>query len=90
MSDQCKCDMRTKLVGDGCRFCNPQILIGMLSDETEELEKEIDALRNQVAELQLDKERLDWLINYRFEGEAGWSRQAIDKAMTPPPPDGEE
>ena len=28
----CKCNMRTRMVGDGCEFCNPQL--------AEELEKE--------------------------------------------------
>ena len=30
----CKCDMRTKLVGDGCEFCNPE-LADELKEQTE-------------------------------------------------------
>lgn len=26
---KCKCDMRTKLVGDGCEACNPQLVLDM-------------------------------------------------------------
>jgi hypothetical protein len=30
--NKCKCDLRTKLVGDGCRYCNPQDYIDHLHD----------------------------------------------------------
>ena len=30
--NKCKCDLRTKLVGDGCRYCNPQHYIDHLHD----------------------------------------------------------
>ena len=33
---QCKCDLRTKLVGDGCRYCNPQEYIDNLIESLEE------------------------------------------------------
>jgi hypothetical protein len=43
---ECKCDMRTKLVGDGCEVCNPglaldyaKITITDLQDEVAELKK---------------------------------------------------
>ena len=33
MSDEkCECDLRTRLVGDGCRYCNPQYYIDMLEE----------------------------------------------------------
>ena len=35
MSGQCKCDLRTKLVGGGCQYCNPE-LAGQLKEEDEE------------------------------------------------------
>ena len=30
--NKCKCDLRTKPVGDGCRYCNPQDYIDHLHD----------------------------------------------------------
>ena len=35
---ECKCDLRTKLVGDGCRYCNPQEYIDKLCDALDERE----------------------------------------------------
>lgn len=46
--NKCKCDLRTKLVGDGCRYCNPQDYIDHLHDAMAErewqglTEKEVD------------------------------------------------
>jgi hypothetical protein len=33
---ECQCDLRTKLVGDGCRYCNAQEYIDMLIESLEE------------------------------------------------------
>jgi hypothetical protein len=33
---KCKCDLRTKLVGDGCRYCNAQEYIDKLIEALEE------------------------------------------------------
>jgi hypothetical protein len=29
----CKCDMRTRLVGDGCEFCNPQLADELVKEQ---------------------------------------------------------
>ena len=39
--DNCKCDMRTKLLGDGCQQCNPQVTIDSLNDEIELLRQQL-------------------------------------------------
>ncbi len=33
---KCQCDLRTKLVGDGCRYCNAQEYIDKLIEALEE------------------------------------------------------
>lgn len=30
---RCVCDMRTSVIGDGCRYCNPQYYIDMLEEQ---------------------------------------------------------
>lgn len=35
---KCNCDMRTKLVGDGCEVCNPARALEYAKDRIEELE----------------------------------------------------
>ena len=32
---KCHCDMRTKLVGDGCSVCNPEYYAEMMEDEAD-------------------------------------------------------
>ncbi len=34
--DLCDCDMRTKLVGDGCSVCNPDLWADLLSEDDDE------------------------------------------------------
>ena len=33
---QCQCSLRVKLIGDGCRYCNPQDYIDHLHDALEQ------------------------------------------------------
>ena len=38
---ECKCSMRTKLVGDGCRYCNPDLYLEILEAEIKDLEQKL-------------------------------------------------
>ena len=40
----CKCDFRTKLVGDGCRYCQPQDFIDRLLYDLKDCNERIDEL----------------------------------------------
>ena len=57
---KCKCDLRTKLVGDGCRYCNAQEYIDKLTESLEEL---IEALEEQRTWVGLTDEDRDHLFN---------------------------
>ena len=56
---KCQCDLRTKLVGDGCRYCNAQEYIDKLIESLEEL---IEALEEQRTWVGLTDEELSELI----------------------------
>lgn len=43
MDDRCKCTMAISMVGDGCRYCQPQEYIDRLLEQIEDLEIEIEA-----------------------------------------------
>ena len=42
---KCHCDMRTKLVGDGCDICNPELAYEYANDRITDLEAELETAR---------------------------------------------
>lgn len=46
MTDKCKCSFRIKMVGDGCRYCNPQYYIDILEDQAADDERRIKELED--------------------------------------------
>lgn len=47
----CKCDLRTRAVGDGCRYCNPQEYIDKLHEQDADYKAEIATLEQQLRNL---------------------------------------
>ena len=41
---ECNCDMRTKLVADGCSKCNPELHLAVVTERMEEAEAKLDAI----------------------------------------------
>ena len=45
-ASQCRCSLATRLVGDGCQHCNPQMVIDILREHVAELRVALaDAIR---------------------------------------------
>ena len=51
--EDCKCDMRTKLVGDGCSVCNPELHKELTRRECERCGKEWEYATEQAASIDL-------------------------------------
>ncbi len=57
--DKCKCSLRIKLVGSGCRYCNPQEYIDHLHDALNErkwiglTDEEIGAAFDQMSDYEM-------------------------------------
>jgi hypothetical protein len=45
MPKECQCDLRTKLVGDGCEVCNPALALEYAKQTIDDLRAEVEALR---------------------------------------------
>ena len=48
----CKCSMSIKLTGSGCYTCNPEYWLEQAHDHVEELEAEIEQLKERLKVLQ--------------------------------------
>lgn len=44
----CKCHMRTKLVGDGCSICNPELNLELLTERMEDAEEKLEKIENLI------------------------------------------
>ena len=53
INNKCLCTFAEKLTGDGCRYCNPEYLIEVLSDEHDELCAALEAIEPEILGIDL-------------------------------------
>jgi hypothetical protein len=63
---KCQCDLRTKLVGDGCRYCNAQEYIDKLIEALEEQRTWLGLTDEEANEL-WESTDSDWELMKRTE-----------------------
>ncbi len=65
---ECQCDMRTKLVGDGCDICNPELALDHAKEAIEDLEGEVAEMVILLSRaLSVSKERLLTVTNKEYD-----------------------
>ena len=60
---KCKCDMRTKLVGDGCEYCNPQLAADYKA-ENEGAEAYYHGVERVACPYTDSRDKASWLIGW--------------------------
>jgi len=75
--NKCKCDLRTKLVGDGCRYCNPQDYIDHLHDAM--AEREWQGLTDEEID---EGQRQSWVEKQAFESAVWWAEAKLKEKNT--------
>lgn len=73
---KCQCDLRTKLVGDGCRYCNAQEYIDKLIESLEEL---IEVLEEQRTWIGLTDEDLANCSGHEVRWAQYWEKLLKEK-----------
>lgn len=68
---ECKCDMRTSLVGDGCRYCNPQYYIDMLEEQIKDADT--DPLMEEMADAAIA------VISFQKVSQSKYYKSAVER-----------
>ena len=84
--ESCKCSFTQRMVGDGCRYCNPQYYIDILEEQQKETQRDLDALEAELEKHQwisvkhrlpeksdFDKPVKIWTTYYGYVSEAYFS-----------------
>jgi predicted nuclease with TOPRIM domain len=48
MITKCTCNMRQRMLGDGCQYCNPELTIEIMQERIQELEAENEGYVNTI------------------------------------------
>lgn len=76
--NKCKCNLRTRLVGDGCQYCNPTLHAELLEEKVTDLEAEIARLRLTDEELEAVERAAD-LIDNKTYGDSSTLRDLLER-----------
>ena len=80
MTAGCKCGLATRLVGDGCQYCNPQMAIDLLEERVQELRftpEEREIIAEQIEVLDAKAKRLAELTQPYSEAVILYSKKAV-------------
>lgn len=64
MNELCKCSMRIRVVGDGCRYCNPQHYIDKLEEQIDDNAHAVDCHDELVEALEEGVEALRFIQDH--------------------------
>ena len=83
---KCKCNLRTKLVGDGCLYCNTEEYIDNLSQEYDEILSENENLEREIAELKAQINGLrESIAEIAADAQDSYTNEALTKLLSKTP-----
>lgn len=82
MMDKCECSLRGSLVGDGCRYCQPQTYIDMLVRQAKDMDAELTAATERAEKAEADAARYHEVLRHVGIYAGWWQVQLLAPQIT--------